>query len=263
MDDPIQGQMAAFAEHACPPVDLPREEALAAVHAPDADTRQLAVRRLMRLRGQDVVRALLLALEDPVISVRSLAVLALGSQGGPEDAEAEKAETLLRVFREDGSASVRMICAGQLGYLEDTRVLPALVAGLQDRDGRVIRSVCAALHGMKAVGAVDALMAVLEHPSPLCRKAACETLIALGVKDARIISTLERLRDDPQIRELEEFSRTYGPALQAAIAASIQEDDDCESDSASADAEEPDPSSEPSTVQELLELARQPAPTQG
>lgn len=183
------------------------------LQAPDSDVRRQAASGLRRFEMSESVAALLRALEDPVAPVRATAALALGGMRAPG-----ALEPLLHLLLHDESGYVRAISGTALGWLDhDPRAAAAFAAALKDEEWKVVTAACAQVEEWGLPEAVPALLPLLDHPRNFVRESACSALVALGVRDPKIVATLEALVADPERSERERFGIAVGRLLETEL----------------------------------------------
>ncbi len=162
--------------------------------------------------------------EDLDPTVRSTAFAALGRMGALTPADVDTA------WR-DPDAAVRARAA-ELSIGLGPAAIPALAAGLGDRDWLVVEASCFALGEIGApVGAdgttVDALGAVARtHRDPLCREAAVAALGSIG-SPGGLASILEATADKPAVRRRAVLALAPfdGPEVDAALERALDDRD--------------------------------------
>ena len=170
---------------------------LLAVNDVDSEVRNSVVTALGGMQDPRAVQALMRVLrDDAVAEVRAAAAWALGEI---EDAAAVPA--LSQSVRNDGSAEVRKNAAWALGQIESPAAVEALAAALRDADVEVRRTSLWALGQIESPAAVPALIAALESDDVGMRRTA---VWALGnIEDARAVPVLLPLIGDAdaEVRE--------------------------------------------------------------
>ncbi len=147
------------------------------------------------------VAALVIGLGDEAESVREASAHALGDLGAVQDTAAINA--LVAALRRDTSREVRKTAAWALGQIEDKRAVPGLLASLRDeRDPEVRTQVVWALGQTEAEEAVDGLGAALRTET--ASEIRHMIVWALGQIENRaaVPYLIPVLRDsDPELRE--------------------------------------------------------------
>jgi hypothetical protein len=145
------------------------------------------------LNRPEIASALIGALEAPSARVRAKAALLLWHV---DSSETESA--LIHHVRHDAVDHVRMICVRALGDRRSPAVWNALVQALRDPQEKVVSGVCIKLGVWCAVGAVEPLQRLLDHPAWHVRYRSCQSLINLDAVDERLIAALETLVSPPE-----------------------------------------------------------------
>ena len=132
------------------------------------EDRLAAVFALYRIQGAQAMEAVVSALDDKSVSVRTAAARAAGLAREPK-----AVDKLMRLVRND-SPPVRRQAATALGQIGDPRAFGALLEASADPEDRYVEH--AILYSLIVLGKEDSLLAALTHPSRNVRRAA---LIAL------------------------------------------------------------------------------------
>jgi HEAT repeat protein len=161
----------------------------------NAQVRELAVVALadLPIAPSKRVQSLILGLEDDSARVRRRAARALGDQG----AGAIHGLPQLIVGLRDQDASVRRDCAGALGRIgpQAHQAVPGLISMLGDPENRT-RAVVAVSIKRIGHGAVEALLAGVQSPSPELR-GQCATLLAkIAPNDDTVAAVLQMVLTD-------------------------------------------------------------------
>ncbi len=183
------------------------DQALAELRRDDPEHRKTAVRKLRLLGGPEAVQALLGALEDLDELVQRHAVFALQAMKAPE-----ALALFLDKAKSAPTGGERALAIILMSDFEDPRVLPAMLAALNDDDPQVITVACMRLSN-DAVDGIEPLRRLLHHPDPRVRRQAATKLIDMGVAaddldlvldqlDAQLVDTLERLALESYRRKL-------------------------------------------------------------
>jgi HEAT repeat protein len=159
----------------------------------------LAQDRLLHAAVIDVINrdeisaAVLCALDDPSVDVRMQAAIMANNLTTP-DAEA----TLIRHLLTDPVSGARALCAMALLDKSSQPVRDAFLVALKDQRSTVVSTACTGLKRIGSDAAIEPLRWVLNHPGWFVRFNACEALFALGAVDRQVITSLERLADEPE-----------------------------------------------------------------
>lgn len=166
------------------------------LHHPDKNVRLDAAMALGTAAEPGAVGPLAASLAtEPDFFVRETIVWALVRIGTPA------VDTVSALLLHD-DAAVRTQAAHALSKLGDTRAAPMLLQALRDTSTAVVQKAAYALGVLKAVTAIPALVALLEHETPELRNAVRDALTALGeavvspltaVISSRASSTLARV----------------------------------------------------------------------
>ncbi|MBV9469042.1 MAG: HEAT repeat domain-containing protein [Abitibacteriaceae bacterium] len=85
----------------------------------------------------------------------------------------------------------------------------AYIHALSDKNEKVVSIACGELGSQPSKDAVTALFTMLSHPSWRIRLEVCKSLIKLKAADGRVVSTLEKMTQEPEAikydAETEEF----------------------------------------------------------
>jgi HEAT repeat protein len=211
------------------------DTAAAEFRSADSRVRTRATHRLRSLRRPEAIAALIGALDDPAIDVRSAAALALGVLEAPEALPA-----LIHHLLHDASPHVRVICARFLHRFHDERTVEPLIKCLTDADAKVLTAAIGALQAIGDARAIPALLPLLGHPLWSIRHRSSWVLVELKAADPRLVAALERLARSPEAEE-DDLS---------------VEEDWLDAKELAGEAGEPPPTRRPK-IGELLERARQ------
>ncbi|MCX7598877.1 MAG: HEAT repeat domain-containing protein, partial [Armatimonadetes bacterium] len=157
---------------------------------PDTYVREICAQGLGYIGDERAALPLAKALSDKEPAVRRRAAAALAT------VPAKAAQPALeRVALKDPDPDVRRYAVEALGWIEDTSVVPALIAATRDPSARVRRYAAAELGRRKAPESLDALLALAKDPDPDVR---WQAVMAVGeLRDKRAIELLVRCLDDP------------------------------------------------------------------
>jgi HEAT repeat protein len=175
---------------------LTLDRAMRGLRDPDPLIRDRAIGRLRRLEGPEAVVALVSALDDPVVKVRSSAALALGAASALEALPA-----LVEHMLSDESSHVRLTCAAFMDRFPDRRAVEALLQVLTDSDLRLVKSAIRGLGNLGDPRAILSLLPMLDHPERSVRFFTASALLKLKAVDQRLVAALEKLTQDPEAEE--------------------------------------------------------------
>jgi len=162
---------------------------------------------ILREIGEPIVPLLRPLLKDRDDDVRKFAldlVCDVGRCGWPD--------AVALLLSDDPNPNVRAAAAKAIGVLGYREALPGLVAALGDNEW-VRFSALEALAAMKDEESVDAIVRLLDHPSPATRHAAIETLGAVGSRRAgeALRVHLETARDGEKAATVKSLLRAGVP----------------------------------------------------
>ena len=187
----------------------PVRETLRRLSDGDATGRLLAARDLGILQAEETVPALIAALHDPDVRVRSEAIASL-KLFGPRAAPAVPA--LCSVLREDRDARFRRVAAEALGMIGAPTAVLRLIDALEDPDEEVREAVAVALGriGPRASACIPNLIIHLEREAAASmRIASLRSLVSCAGgqttdRDLLVPALVRVLRRDPdsRVREL-------------------------------------------------------------
>ena len=168
-----------------------RAALIAALHAPDAGTREMAAVLLARSPEIDARQALAAALDDDAPAVRAAAAVAiLGVNGGQgEGLEPDRAESCLGSLA-TGDVAARAASLDALRRLRRPLTDAQLAACVADPSPDVRAAAMSALENTTTPNAADALVAGLSDPAARVRVAAASTLAARPEIDPRVVDLL-------------------------------------------------------------------------
>lgn len=148
---------------------------------PDWQVRRDAVAELAESDGDDVLPALLTALNDNDLDVRETACAALVARGS------EAVPDLITLL-ETGRMEARVEAAKALGAIGDRQALSHMLDALQNDDSVWVRApIAEALGRMGGNGVVEALESALRHDEATVQEAAVRGLTHLDTRPARKI----------------------------------------------------------------------------
>ncbi|HEY9795112.1 MAG TPA: HEAT repeat domain-containing protein [Leptolyngbyaceae cyanobacterium] len=217
--------------------------------------RQSAVKTLGKVGNLAVVEALITALSDKDILVRSYAAEALGKIGSPEAVEAlitalrdeyldvdvrrsvaealgkignpEAVETLITALNQE-KEPIRSSAAKALGEIATPRVVKALITALSDEDSWVRSYAAEALGKIGSSEAVEALITAFgdENENEFVRRYAAEALGRIASLEAVSVLTAALSNDDWDVRvsAAVALSRMGTPQIASLISALSQKD---------------------------------------
>jgi HEAT repeat protein len=217
--------------------------------------RQSAVKTLGKVGNLAVVEALITALSDKDILVRSYAAGALGKIGSPEAVEAlitalrdeyldvdvrgsvaealgkignpEAVETLITALNQE-KEPIRASAAKALGEIATSRIVKALITALSDKDSLVRSYAAEALGKIGSSEAVEALITAFgdENENEFVRRYAAEALGRIGSLEAVSVLTAALSNDDWDVRvsAAVALSRMGTPQIATLISALSQKD---------------------------------------
>jgi HEAT repeat protein len=192
---------AAGGEEESAPATAPDEQmafatATEELRSADPEVRSRGTHRLRSLGGPEAVAALISALEDPAIRVRSAAALALGALEAPEAVPA-----LVDHLLYDTSPHVRLMCAAFLHRFHDERTVEPLMTCLADTDTRMLTSATIGLGVIGDARAIPVILPLVDHPLWSVRHHACWSLVELKAAEPRLVAALEKLAQSPEAEE--------------------------------------------------------------
>ncbi len=206
----------------------PLAEALA---DPSAAVREAAAAALVRIGGQEAVRAVLPALRSESAPVRNAACMILAQLG-------TEAAAALEELLDDDSKDVRLFAVDVLARIRSPAAEKALRAALEDRDVNVAAAAAAALGEIGAPAAVGPLIRALKANSWIrCAIArslgqiggpeAVQALVGLSQDEDELVAfaAVQSLADlcDPQAsRHLQRLAAHGNPVLAAAASAALE-----------------------------------------
>lgn len=157
---------------------------------PDPYVREICAQGLGYIGDERAALPLAKALSDKEASVRRRAAAALAT------VPAKAAQPALeRAAIKDPDPDVRRYAVEALGWIEDSSVVPTLIAATRDPSERVRRYAAAELGRRKAPESLEALLALAQDPSPDVR---WQAVVAVGeLRDKRAVDLLVRALDDP------------------------------------------------------------------
>jgi HEAT repeat protein len=168
-----------------------RAALIAALHASDAGTREMAAVLLARSPESDARQALAGALEDDAPSVRAAAAVAIlgDSAGQGIGLEPERAESCLGSLA-TGDVAARAASLEAFRRLRRPLTDARLAACVADPSPEVRAAAMSALENTLTPAAADALVAGLSDPAARVRAAAATTLAARSEADPRVVDLL-------------------------------------------------------------------------
>ena len=178
-EDPfVRANAAAALGQLVPAAQAARPDLAAALGDAAEDVRTWAVMALASLGAEPYQDALAGRLKDPGAKVRAAAALALGTLGAQGLSWADA----LAALKADGDKDVRAAALGALGGLGEARLLPLLLAGLDDSEPAVRLAAASAVMGFgpAARSTVPALLARPKDADSGVRATLLSTLAALG-----------------------------------------------------------------------------------
>lgn len=167
------------------------DDLLAALRDGDDRRRYAAVRDLSGRDDGPARAALIDALKDPTVRVRTGAILRLAAAAPPE-----ALAPILDLLANDPSFMVRRTAATYLRAFENAT--PGLITALDDADRGVVEFACDSLSELGDAAAIPCLLKVLDHPNWDVREAACRALLSFGVGDQRVVTAIEQLIREPE-----------------------------------------------------------------
>lgn len=171
------------------------EQALAELQSSDARVRWRAVRRLRLIGGPQAVAAVIGALDDPSVHVRTMAGIALQRLRPPE-----AVPILVKLLRSNAPGGERAFYVDVLDSIGDPAAVESLIEALQDADERVVRAACWSLITFEDSRAIEPLLRTLEHPLWHVRYEALSALVELGCGDERLPEVLAKLSQEPEAK---------------------------------------------------------------
>jgi HEAT repeat protein len=182
------------------------EQILAELRSPEPAARLRAIRRLRVIGGPQAVAAILGALDDPAVPVRSGEAVALRHMKA-----LETIPTLAEHFRGDDSSHVRPMCvsslatlamyARSLGQDEMAQIAATLMVALAGPDWKMLLPAIAGLRSTGDPRAVPSLLRLLDHPRRNVRYGAARALLDLRVADRSLVTAQEKLAQEPEAEE--------------------------------------------------------------
>ncbi len=168
-----------------------RAALIAALHAPDAGTREMAAVLLARSPEVDARQALAAALDDDAPAVRAAAAVAILSDRGEtgEGLEPERAESCLGSLA-TGDTAARAASLEALRRLRRPLADAQLASCVADPSPEVRAAAMSALEHTRTAKAADALVAGLSDPVARVRVAAATTLASRPEVDPRVVDLL-------------------------------------------------------------------------
>jgi hypothetical protein len=95
----------------------------------------------------------------------------------------------------------RLSCAIKLMKAREPEVKQAYIQALNDSFDKVVAVACFELSSRGGSDSIEALYGVLKHPFWRVRLQACKALMVLKAADEQVVSTLERMAQEPEASE--------------------------------------------------------------
>jgi HEAT repeat protein len=142
------------------------------LESPDTKDRLLALTSLREIEPEDAVPLIKKVLYDEIITVRSMAVFALGVKGTEESYP-----LLVQLLEGDEDYGIRADAAGALGYLRDIRAFEPLVRAFYEDTSWLVRfSAAVSLGNLQDARAKQVLLEALDSGESLLRQAAISAI---------------------------------------------------------------------------------------
>jgi HEAT repeat protein len=169
---------------------LTLEEISTQLDSPNTKDRLLALTSLKEIAPEDAVPLIKKVLYDEIITVRSMAIFALGVKG-----TAESYPLLVDLLGGDEDYGIRADAAGALGYLRDIRAFEPLVRSFYEDTSWLVRfSAAVSLGNLQDIRAKQVLLEALDSGETLLIQAA---IAALGeIKATETIDRILNFADD-------------------------------------------------------------------
>ncbi len=186
---------------------MAKQEVFSVLRDEDRFRRLQTLRTLSEKNAASTTSALLDALEGTDKQLHSRSAWALSLL--PLKKSPEVANALVSHLQNDPDTGVRLCCAIGLMSNEAPEVRDAYIHAVTDENEKVAQIALGQLGFRGGAEATTALFNTLSNPSWRVRLEACKSLITLKAADKRVVSTLEKMAQEPEAKvydkELDEF----------------------------------------------------------